>query len=280
MSVDTKILLHSLAQTFHSSLEIGVSEDTEEYISNKKSEKNSQEEKLYYTTYALELARCLSEHIPKITTFEMNTGQKSNVEFDFKLVSKKAGTKYIAMLKPTELVKDIIPKKLMKICKYRKNSEVYQEFTTAYEEIGTKIKNKIKSKDKYSELTDKFKQKNIYAPIIKLVAETLKNKRKCAPALYAHLFSETKRVIIRLYKKRFTIYDFGSEVSDLEITSFKLEENGTDEILLTFSNGAKFTLTLRTNSADIKDELSLKFHTSFTNVDELFAIGSAGVKTT
>jgi hypothetical protein len=278
MSVDTQILLHSLAQTFHSSLEIGVSEDTEEYMSNKKSEKNSQADKLYYTTYSLEVARCLSEYIPKITTFELNTGQKTNLEFDFKLVSKKVGNKYIAILKPSTLVNDIIPNRLMKICKYRKNSDVYGEYTTAYKEISDKIKDKIKSKGKYSELTEEFKQKKIYKPITKLVAETLRNKRKCAGFLYMHLFGETKRIVVRPCKKRFVVYDFGSEVSDLEITSFKLEVNGSDEIELTFSNGAKFNLTLRTNSTDIKDELSLKFHTNFVNIDELFAVKSSGVK--
>ena len=277
MSVNTDLLIYSLTKTCHSSLGMKISSDTEKYLSEKKSNKIPQEDKLYYATYSLKLAQALNEYIPKINMFEINTGTEQPNNYNIKVDSKQCGIKYISLSRPDDIVQDIIPEKLMKICKYRKNSKIYEEFTTAYDEICAKIYSKIKSEEKYSELTEKKKQTIIFKPIMDLVAHILTKKRKCAKNLYDHLFGESERIIVKLYKKRFTIYDFGTELPESEIKSFKLKQNDPDEFVLTFNNGAEFTLTLRTNATDIKEHLSLKFHTKFNNMDELFAVKTASI---
>lgn len=270
MLIDDKILLHSLAKTFHSNLGINVSAETEKYIKKTKSNNMSQDDKLYYTAYALKLAQSLTEYVPKITMLSVNMDVNAESNFNFEVTSKQCGTKCVSFSKPISVIHDLIPKKLMKICKYRKNSKIHEEYTTAYDEICAKIYSKIKSKSKYSEITDDYKQKRIYKPIVELVEKILTKKRKCANNLYSHLVKENERILVKLCKKRFLIYDFGTELP--EVKSFKLKSNDLDEIVLTFSNGAIFTLTLRTNATDIKEELSLKFHTKFNNLDELFAV--------
>jgi len=277
MSVDSELLLYSLTKTCHSSLGIKISADTEKYLSEKKNGKIPQEDKLYYATYSLKLAQSLNEYIPKINMFEINTGTDDITNYNFKVDSKQCGTKYISLSHPNTISRDIIPEKLMKICKYRKNSKTHEEYTTAYNGICDKIRSKINSKEKYSEITEKQKQKVIYKPITDLVAQILTKKRKCANHLYNHLFGEDERIVIKLYKKRFMVYDFGAELPESEIRSFKLKQNDSDEIILTFNNGAEFTLTLRTNSTEIKEHLSLKFHTKFNNMDELFAVKTASI---
>lgn len=268
MLIDNKILLHNLANTFDSSLGIKMSDETAKYIAKTKPNKLSQDDKLYYTSYAVKLAQSLTEYIPKINMFSVNMDITPESNFNFEIKSKQCGTKCISFSKPLSVIGDIIPKKLMKICKYRTNSKIHEEYTIAYKEICSKIYSKIKSKEKYSEISDDYKQKKIYKPIVELVAKILTKKRKCANNLYMHLLEENERILIKLCKKRFLIYDFGIELD--EVKSFKLKSNDLDEIILTFNNGAIFTLTLRTNATDIKEELSLKFHTKFNNMDDLF----------
>lgn len=275
MSVDTDLLLYSLTKTFHSSLGISISDDTEKYLTKKKGNKIPQDDKLYFTTYSLKLAQSLTEYIPKISQLEINTD--SSLDYNFKLESKKCGTKCVSLLHSSIVIRDIIPKNLMKICKYRKNSKTYLEFTTSYEEICAKIYSKINSEEKYSDVADKQKQKVIFKPITDLIVNTLTKKRKCAVPLYNYLFGEQERIVIKLYKKRFMIYDFGVELPDPEIKSFKLKQTESDELILTFNNGAEFMLTLHTNSTDIKEHISLKFHTKFSNMNELFSVKTGSI---
>lgn len=269
--VDSELLLYHLSKTFNSTLEIDISTETKKYISKIKKDKKSQEDNIYYSSYALKIAQTLIKYNPKINLF-------STDEDGFNIRSKKSGTRNVIFGNPTSVVYDVIPEKLMKICQYRKNSNIYTEYHTAYNEICEKIYKKIKSKDKYSEITEKFKEKNIYKPIVELVSGTLTKKRKCAVHLYSHLLRENEKILIKTHKKRFIIYDFGIELEDSEIRSFKLKTNDIDEITLTFNNGAEFTLTLKTNATEIKEHLSLKFHTKFTNMDDLFVVKSVSVK--
>ena len=280
MSVDTDILLYNLINTLHTTLAINVCKNTKKFLTGKISKKYgtlSQEDKFYYVAYGVKLAQSLTGYIPKITLLEINTGDNPDISYNFKLQSKECGSKYISLSHEDILIRDIIPEKLMKICKYRKNTNVHKEYTAEYQKICEKVYAKINSNEKYSDMDEAQKQKKIYKHYTELVTETLKKKRKCASNLYAHLFSETDRIVLKLYKKRFIIYDFGIELKESEIKSFKITKKSDSEINIQFNNGTIFCLTLHTNSTLVKEHLSLKFHTKFENMDELFVVRSSPV---
>jgi hypothetical protein len=71
------------------------------------------------------------------------------------------------------------------------------------------------------------------------------------------------------------MYDFGKELDNVE--SFRMKLNQENEIVITFNNGTKFALILQTNASEIKEHLSLKFHTAFKNMDDLFAISNSSI---
>jgi len=291
---DNEYLIYSLANTFRNNLGIELCDDTAEYLSGKISKKYGklpQEDKLYYATYSLKLAQSLLDYIPRTYMFALNlkssssesdTGSDSNSDddttpYNFKLKSKKCGTKRIRLVNTGDFVNDIIPCKLMKICKYRKNTNVSKEFRSEYEHITEKMYEKISSKEKYSDLNEKRKNKIVYEPVTSLVSDTLSKKRKCAEHLYEHMFGESDTIVMKIYKKRFVIYDFGVVLQDSSVKSFSLSKHGADELKITFNNGTKFILTLKTNSTEIKEHISLKFHVKFDNLDELFVVRTGSV---
>ncbi len=277
--MDNHILLYSLANTLHSSLGIKICKRTKKYLEAKTKEFNKlgQTDKSYYATYSLKLAQCLTEYIPKVESFELNTDTESEISHDFRLISKKIGLKCISLSYTDLNIRDIIPEKIMKVCNYRKNTNMYKDFSSAYKQINSAAYAKISSKEKYSELSDRTKQKYLYEPVTKLVSSALFKKRKCAQHLYTHIFDETDRIILKLHKRKFVIYDFGIELKESNITSFKISTNGPDGITLIFNNGTKFDLLLRTNGGLITEHMSLKFHIKLSNMDELFAIKSGSV---
>jgi hypothetical protein len=276
MPVNEKILLYSLANTFNASLGITICDDTKTYIKAKSKEFNNLDatEKLYYTKYAIKLANYLVEYLDGITLFEINV-ETEEIVHDFRLTWKKNNVTHISMSHCSINIKNIIPEKLMKVCKYKKNSNICKNYTAEYNKISVSAYKKIKSKDKFSELSEKTKNTVLLEPVCNLFVNTLALKRKNAKNLYNHLFCETDRVVFKLYKNRFIMYDFGKELD--EVKTYKLKLNDCNKIRITFSNGTKFILSLHTNSTEIKEHLSLKYRTNFVNMDEIFAVNSSGI---
>ncbi|XWV24602.1 hypothetical protein QJ856_gp1185 [Tupanvirus deep ocean] len=277
MPVNEKMLLYSLANTFSTTLGVDICDDTKAYLKSKSKAfaKLDVEEKMYYAKYSIQLAKCLMDYLDDISLFEINTDADSEIVHDFKLTWSDDNIAHVCMSHISINIKDIIPEKLMKICKYKGNTNICKYYLQEYKKLNEKGYKKIQNKSKYSELTDKTKNTAILEPVCNLVLNTLSKKRKCAVNLYNHLFGETDRIVFKLYKNRFTMYDFGVELDDVE--SFRMKLNPGNEILLTFNNETKFVLTLQTNATDIKEHLSLKFHTNFKNMDELFAVKSSSV---
>lgn len=277
MPLDEKHLLYSLANTFNTTLGIEICDDTKAYIkSNGKAfSKLNATDKMYYTKYAIQVAQDLTNYLKDISLFELNVDSDNEIVHDFRLTWKKGNIAHVSMSHGSINIRDVIPEKLMKICKYKKNTKIYKAFTAEYQKITSKAYEKIKSKNKYSELSDKNKNKLLLEPVCELVHTTLSKKRKCAVNLYNHLFTESNRIVLKLYKNRFTIYDFGKDLDDVE--SFRMKMADNNQILWSFNNGVKFTLQLQTNSSQIKEHISLKFHTNLKNMDDLFAVCNSTV---
>jgi len=278
MPVDEKLLLYSLANTFHTTLGIAICSDTKAYL--KKNEKVFSkldlDSKIYFTKYSLKLAQSLADYLDNIVSFELNTDDESEIIHDFRLIMKKKHCIYVSTDHASILVRDLIPEKLMRICKYKKNTNICKEYLSGYEAFSTKVYKKISNHEKYSDLKDKTKNSVILEPLCDLVVNTIAKKRKCAANLYDHLFGEQDRIVLRLYKNRFTIYDFSKEL-ETDVESYKMKSTSLDEITIEFNNGAKFSLILHTNATEIKEHLSLKFHTNFVNMDELYAVATSNI---
>jgi hypothetical protein len=272
MPVNNEFLLYSLAHIFNTTLGIKICDNTKKYIKAKTQSfaELDIDDKMYYTKYAIELAKNLTNYLEDITHFEINTDANINIEHDFRLTWKEKNVAHISMSHYDINLKDVIPKKLMKICQYNGNTNINKFYTTQYKKINDKHYHEIQDKGKYSELDEETKS-SIFKSVCDLVVITLTKKRKCAVSLYNYLFEESDRIVLKLYKDRFTIYDFGKELDEVE--SFGMKFNQENEILVTFNNKTKFNLTLQINSTIIKQNLSLKFHTVFKNMDELFAVG-------
>lgn len=277
MPIDEQILLYSLANTFKNVLNVNICEQTQNFINSKikKFIKLTPEDKMYYANYALQLSKSLTNYLDDITLFEINTDDEHEIFHDFRLVWKKDNVAHISMSHNSINIRDIIPEKLMKICKYKKNSKIHKSFTEAYQEITDVGYQKIQNKVKYSEINEEKKNKWIIDPVCNLVTTTLTKKRKCAVHIYNYLFNESERIVFRLYKNRYTMYDFGAKLDDVEGFKMVLESNNT--ISITFNNCLKFVLVLQTNATEIKKHLSLKFHTKLENMDEIFAITTGTV---
>jgi hypothetical protein len=264
--------MYSLACTFKNTLGAELGENADSFIKSygKKFAKIGTVDKMHYTKYSLKLAEAFSEQMGTIKEFEMNVDPESDIIHDFSLRPKKGETRYVVMSHKSINVRDIIPEKFPKICKYKKNTNISKGYVAGYEKINEHAGKKISSKEKYNEISDKVKQSAIYGPICELVIDSFSKKRKCAPYFYRHVFDESNRIILKLYKNRFTMYDFGTDVGEAE--SFKMKLTDHNQITVTFSNKAKFVMTLKTNASEIKERLSVKFHVDFANMDELFAI--------
>lgn len=276
MPVDNTLMLLSLAKTFNQTLGVDICDDTKTYIksTSKIFSKLTNEEKIYYTKYSMVIAQSLSSYLEKISLFELNTDPEDEIIHDFKLTWKKDNIAHISLEHNTINTRDIIPEKLMKICKYKRNTKLAKAYLESYQKINDDGYKKIQSNTKYSEVKDKPKNKIILNPMKTLVFNTLSKKRKCASHLYDHLFGESDRIVFRLYKTRFVMYDFGKELDDVESFKMKIDP---ENITVTFNNGAEFALCLITNATEIKPHLSLKFKSTFCNMDELFSIEKKSV---
>ena len=277
MSMDHDTLMYSLACTFQNTFNVTLGENATTFVETygKKFHKLTTVEKVYYTKYTLKLAESFAEQMGMIREFEINTDPEAEIVHDFSITPKKGSVRYIVMSHKHINVKDIIPEKLPKLCKYSKNTTVAKEFGAGYQHINTTAMKKIQSKSLYNEVTDKLKRKSIYEPICNLVIDSFSMKRKCATSFYHALFDESDRIILKLYKNKFVMYDFGKAME--EASSYKMKLTDHDEVTVTFNNKAEFAMKLKINNAEIKEKLSLKFHVDFKNMDELFASTSVTV---
>ena len=279
MPINTKVLLYSIAKTYHNILGVSISNNTKKYLKNESENflNLPLDERIYYTKYSIKLAQSLSEYFKGIKLFEINTDPTSDTVHDFRLTWRKGNVAHISMSHNSINVRDLIPEKLMRICKYKKNTKICKYYMDKYEKIsGSAYKKfKTKRKNKYSEVSNKSKNRILLEPICNLVVNTLSKKRKCSLNLYNYLFAESDRIVLKLYKNRFTIYDFGTKLDEVESFRMKLVEE--KELLITFNNGVKIGLVLQTNASEIKEHISIKFRTNFKNMDELFAVSTSSV---
>ncbi|AZL89138.1 hypothetical protein QKC54_gp0704 [Megavirus baoshan] len=279
MSVDRDILLYHIVSTFDTIVSTDLCKNSKNLLKDVDIDLSVQD-KIYYTNYSLKIVQKLIDHVTndlslKIKGIEINTEEDHEIVHDFRIICSKNHLIHVSMNHKSIDVNDIIPEKLMKICGYKKNTSMYKTYTAEYQDICEKSYRKIKSYEKYSELDDKIKDKMIIAPITQLVFDTLSKKRKCVKNIYNHLYKDGNRIVLRLYKNRFRIYDLNRDID--EIKSFGMKMSEDNEIIIKFNNNMIFNLKLRTNAPDIKERLSVKFRTTFKNLDELFVMCDAGV---
>jgi hypothetical protein len=279
MSVDINLILYGLPKVFNSFLSVDICHNTKSFLeSNAKIfNKLDTDIKIYYLKYSLNIAQCLSNYLMNISIFELNTDLECDIVHDFKLKWGKNKIAYISLSHYSINVKDIIPDKLMKICKYSGKTNICKNYKTEYNKINNNGYKKIKSNVKYSDVKKKTKDKEIFEPVCELVVDTLSRKRKCAEYLYNHLFNESDRIVFKLYKNKYTMYDFGKKLNSVESFKMKSDSDTDNIIIITFNNNTKFKLCLQTNATEIKEHLSLKFHTTFVNIDEIYLIESGSI---
>ncbi|ANB50823.1 hypothetical protein [Powai lake megavirus] len=281
MSVDRDILLYHIVSTFDTIVSTDLCKNSKKLLKDTNLDLSIQD-KIYYTNYSLKIVQKLVEHTEndlslKIKGVEINTEENHEIIHDFRIICNKNHLIHISMNHKSINVNDIIPEKLMKICGYKKNTNMCKTYTTEYQQICEKSYRKIKSHEKYSEVDDNIKNKMIITPITQLVFDTLSKKRKCAENIYNHLYKDGNRIVLRLYKNRFRIYDLNRDID--EIKSFGMKMSEDNEIIIKFNNGMIFNLKLRTNASDIKERLSVKFRTTFKNLDKLFVVCDISVST-
>lgn len=279
MSVDRDILLYHIVSTFDTIVSTDLCKNSKNLLKDADIDLSVQD-KIYYTNYSLKIVQKIIDHVTndlslKIKGIEINVEEDHEIVHDFRIICSKNHLIHVSMNHKSINVNDIIPEKLMKICGYKKNTSMYKTYTAEYQEICEKSYRKIKSYEKYSELDDKIKDKMIIAPITQLVFDTLSKKRKCVKNIYNHLYGDGNRIVLRLYKNRFRIYDLNRDIDEIKSFGMKISED--NEIVIKFNNGMIFNLKLRTNAPDIKERLSVKFRTTFKNLDELFVMCDVGV---
>ena len=281
MSVNTDLLIYNIIRIFDNNFNVEVCSSSKKFIKKLSSEINEieQEDRIYYVNYALKLVTSLIEYMKDIRKFSLNNDEEHEIEHDFSLVwGSDNNVSHISLNHNSIILRNIIPTKLMKICGYTRNSNLSKAFYEEYNNIESNISRELKKKriTRYSALKKEEKITLIYEPICKLVAETLSMKRKCADLLYEHLFGESNRIVMKLYKNRFNMYDFEQSIDTPG--SYKMTAKD-DTITIKFKNGVIIVLTLQTNATNVKNKLSLKFHTSMENMNELFCIKNDVIKT-
>lgn len=271
MAIDCDILLYSVIDTFQG-LNIKFSESAQKYYDKWQSKFYSYKvsKQLTYMKYALDVATMLSKYLGRIYSIDLNK-DANDASYDFMVSWGSKGRKKsrISFHRETIRVNNLIARKLMKACRYKKNSNIYKLYCESYDKLNDKFYKKIKSNENYSDIKSSLKM-DMLKSFSELVMQTLSKKKKCAQSLYNALFTETDRIVFKLHVNKFTMYDFGQE--QMVIKSFKLRQIDDRTLSLSFNNGAAFQLMLSTNSTKIKPQLSLKFHVKFQNLDQLFRV--------
>jgi hypothetical protein len=277
-------LLYSLINELENSHEIQIDDLAVDHKESmiKPFAKLNTADKVYYTKYGSRLAQAFVDYLPNIQMFGLDVGedhpdsqawitwipdQQEDDEQEPEEICVHINFTY------SEPVRDIIPKKLMRICKYKGNSNKFKAFNEAYEELRASIYSSIEEFSKYSEIELASRREIIFDPLVELIYNTLLRKRDRKDVLFEYLFPNPQAICIDLRKSKFTMYDFTTELEGDNGYHLKILKNG--KLNIKFNNGCHFTLTPKTNGTYINEVISLKMHTTLKNVDELFAITHA-----
>lgn len=276
MPLEENLVLYGLINAFHHLLKIKISNESKKFLDKELAQFINLDpaEKIYYAEYAMRLAAELAKYLGEIRKLELNVDDDAEVIHDLRLYSGET-TYYVSISHRSINIRNIIPEKLMKICQYKKSTNISRAFHSEYEDINNSGYEKVHSYEKYSQVPDHLKNKAIYKPLCNMIMNLLSKKRKCAENLFNYLFQEPNRIVLKLHRNRFVIYDFGTPLD--KVKSFKMKLISSNEISITFNNHCEFLLTLHTNGKKIKKRLSLKFHTQFTNLDEIFSVATRKV---
>lgn len=273
MSVDTKYLLCGLINAFSNTLGVALSKETKKYADKMggKFEKLSKEDRKYYNKYGDQLANQLFDYIKGIKKFAINL-EDGEIIHDFRLINGKGKVFPVSLKRETVSIRNIIPNRLMKICKYNGNTNMCKNYNKTYTKLEKSIYDESVDKAKngrYSDLSDKFKDKHIYKPVTDLFVDTLSKKRKCAPSLYDYIFNDGGRLVVYTYKNKFSVYDFMLADKWEVAESCRIKRLDTNRVSVEFNNKACFILELKTNGTDIQEHVSLKFNIKFKNMNKL-----------
>jgi len=265
MNIQESLMISCISKSF-GSFGCKVTNDMINY--NKKSDKEFVElevkKKVEYSNYAIKIVNGLISHIGDINYVDVDTSLDDR---DILLLSTNNGKTCTSVTLARNKVNDIIPKKIMKICKYKKDNKKLIQYNKKYCNLNESIYKTISKYDKYSEIPEKTKQTKLYDPICSLMVDTLEENIDCASKIYTHIFSPPKMITIKIFKNKYMIYDFSVKNN---IDSFEVSKIDENNIEIEFNNGAKFNLKLGNNSQEITENLSLKFHAKFQNIDDIY----------
>lgn len=271
MSVDKNMFSHCLAAIFGT---MGTTLCTRTMLLQKKMVKKFNnleiDDKLYYNKYASQVASGLFNYLGNINLYETNTIDEEL--HDIRLSTDNGESFYYVSLSHINInIRDIIPDKLVKIYNFKKKSDKHNKFTENYEKLNKKMYKQVRSFDKFSEVPTETKNDEIFEPMCDLVLSIIDDNQDRAKYLYEHLFSEEDRIVLKLLKSRFVIYDFGVKTVK-HITSCDTVKDDQNRINLTFNNQTNFVLTIGTNASEVKEHISLKFKTKFKNMDDIYCV--------
>lgn len=273
-NIDKSIFVYSLLTTFNNVLKLKLCNNSKLFIdeTSNKFDNLEVDQKMYYTKYAMDVATSLVS-VVNFSNIELNYTMSEDIykkkDFDISLFYDNNDKVNVLFSTTSIKVNNIIPNKLMKKCKYIKSTKVYKEYTEMYNTINNSAYCAFKNKNKFSDLSKEDIDKYLLVPVSKLIVDTLSHKKKHAQNFYNAIFNETNKMTVRLYKNRFTIYDFYKTMS---IKSLSISRNKNNILKIRFNNNASFTCYLASNSVEIKENLSLKLHIKFENIDEIYKI--------
>jgi len=187
MPADSLILLHNIALTLHTTLSIKTNAYTLSFIKSDSASSLDTADKLYYSKYSVQLTQHLINHLGDIEYFELidstSDANKLDKTIDYDIILKSADKRqfYISLSYKSIKVKNLMPDKIMKVCKYKRNSKIYKAYTGALTKINNSAYHKIKNSEKYSDISEATKTSIIYSPVCELVMQTLGKKRNVQP---------------------------------------------------------------------------------------------------
>lgn len=278
MSVDQHVFSFCLANVFKT---MGTTLCAETLSSQKKMSKVFEElemdERLYYNKYATSVATELFGYLGNIDLFETN--EKENDGYHLRLSVDDGETySYVSLSHKDVAINDIIPTNLGTVLNFKKKSGSLEGFKEKYAALNKKMYKEVKYFDKFSEIPDESKMDDLFEPTCKFIKNVIEENQDRAKFLYKHLFDEEERIVIKLLKSRFVIYDFGIKtIKHINSCDVEIDEDDKNKLLLEFNNGAKFCLTLGTNASEIKEHISLKYKTKYTNMNDTYFVGKGTI---
>lgn len=164
------------------------------------------------------------------------------------------------------------PKSTPKHLGLKESSDKTQLFYQEYDFLNQKIYQQIKNFQKFSLIPNSINRiETIYKPFNQLVLDTINSFKKSPEmidSLFRHLvgldphilFLHSQDSLIRIY--------FFNEIEVPTSVKAKLDKGGRD-LVLSFSNGYNFRLTLHNCQSKITPQLSLKYSTILLNLEKI-----------